>query len=72
MLYDRCRMKSLVMREVPKPGGREVETRVAQFPNGFSILPYRGGLLDQPAFLVDAFYQFLNAERAAAMKALSK
>ena len=41
-------------------------------PQGFTILPYSGGLLDQPAYLADAFAQFLYAERVTAMKLLTK
>lgn len=42
------------------------------FTVGLNVLPYSGGLLDQPAYLVDAFAQFQAAERAVAMKQLSK
>lgn len=41
-------------------------------PTGLNVLPYSGGLMDQPAYLVDAFAQFQAAERFVAMKQLSK
>lgn len=49
-----------------------VEYRIVRMPTGFSFLPYRGGLLDQPAFIVDMFSQFLYAEREVAMRLLTK
>jgi hypothetical protein len=59
------------MRNVPKPGGKE-EVRFVFMATGLNILPYSGGLLDQPAFVSDAFEQFLAAERVAASKQLTK
>jgi len=72
MMYDICRDIALVQREVPKPGGKETELRMVRMPTGFSFLPYPGGLLDQPAFIVDTFSEFLRAERTAAMRLLTK
>lgn len=51
---------------------KKTEVRFVQVPTGYSVLPYSGGLLDQPAYLVDAFAQFMNAERTVAMKQLTK
>lgn len=70
MLYDSCRHKQLTQREVPKTGGK-TEIRYIEVPTGFTVLPFSGGLLDQPAFLVDAFQQFMAAERAVASKKLT-
>jgi len=41
-------------------------------PVGYSFLPYQGGLLDQPAYIVDAFSQFMHGERIASNKSLTK
>jgi hypothetical protein len=41
-------------------------------PVGYSFLPYQGGLLDQPAFIVEAFEQFMHGERLGSMKGLTK
>jgi hypothetical protein len=41
-------------------------------PSGYLCLPYSGGLLDQPSFIVDSFFQFMLAERTVAMKQLTK
>lgn len=71
-LYDQCRSRQLVVREVPKPGGKQTEIRMVFIPTGYSMLPYSGGLLDQPAYLADAFAQFMFAERTVAMKQLTK
>jgi len=71
-LYDQCRNRQLVVREVPQDGGKKVQTRMVYVPSGYGPLPYQGGLLDQPAYLVDAFAQFMYAERAVAMKQLTK
>lgn len=60
------------MRTVPKPGGRSEEIRFVFLPTGYAVLPYQGGLLDQPAFVTDTFEQFLAAERVVAAKQLSK
>lgn len=68
-LYDTCRTKQLVIRDFTR--GDKVETRVIAFPTGYSFLPYPGALLDQPVFLVQAFEQFMRAERAAAASRLS-
>lgn len=62
----------MVVREVPKPGGKGAEVRIVQMPVGYGMMPYSGGLMDQPAYLADAFAQFMSAERAVAMKQLSK
>jgi len=70
--YNQCRLRQLVQREVPKSGGKSVENRIISYPTGYSILPYSGGLLDQPAYLVDVFAQFMQAERVVAMKQLTK
>lgn len=67
-----CRISEMVQREVPKSGGKETELRMVRMPTGFSFLPYSGGLLDQPAFIVDTFTQFLRAERVSAMRLLTK
>lgn len=71
-LFDQCRFKQLVIREVPKEGGKAVEVRMAHVPQGYTVLPYTGGLLDQPAYLADVFAQFMFAERVVAMKLLTK
>ncbi len=41
-------------------------------PVGYSFLPYQGGLLDQPSYIVDAFAQFMYGERLGSNKSLSK
>jgi hypothetical protein len=46
--------------------------RMAFVPTGYSFLPYQGGLLDQPAFIVDAFSEFMHGERMGSMKSLTK
>jgi hypothetical protein len=71
-LFDQCRTRQLVVLEVPKPGGKKVETRMVSYPTGYSFLPYSGGLLDQPAYLADAFSHFMRAERVVAHKQLTK
>ena len=70
-LYDQCRVRQLVVHEVPKPGGKQTEIRMAFVPVGYSFLPYQGGLLDQPAFIVDAFSEFMHGERLGSMKTLT-
>jgi hypothetical protein len=50
----------------------KTEVRFVPMPSGYGTLPYSGGLLDQPAFLVDCFTQYLAAERNVAMKQLTK
>jgi hypothetical protein len=62
----------MVIHEVPKQGGKQTEIRMVSLPVGYACLPYSGGLLDQPSFLVDAFTQFMLAERTIAMKQLTK
>jgi hypothetical protein len=62
----------MVIHEVPKQGGKQNEIRMVNIPTGYSCLPYPGGLLDQPSYIVDAFLQFSLGERTAAMKQLTK
>ena len=45
---------------------------MVEVPEGFSFLPYPGGLLDQPHYLADAFMFFFHGERAGAIKQLAK
>jgi hypothetical protein len=71
-LYDQCRTRQLVIHEVPKQGGKQTEIRMVNVPSGYICLPYSGGLLDQPSFIVDSFFQFMLAERTVAMKQLTK
>ena len=62
----------MVIREVPKPGGKKTEVRMVEVPTGYGVLPYQGGLLDQPHYLVDLFTFFFAGDRSAAFRKLSK
>jgi hypothetical protein len=65
-LYNQCRQQQVVTYQTSK--GKETVTVIAQYPTGFSVLPYEGGYYDQPNWLVDVFEAFLLAERKAFAK----
>lgn len=49
-----------------------VQKKIIPFPTGYGVLPYEGGIMDQPNTLMIYFDIFLNAERKAAFDALKK
>lgn len=62
-LYDVCRTRQLVVYQTSK-AGKEVQV-TASYPAGYSVLPYEGGLLDQPHRLMEFFDEFMQGERRA-------
>jgi hypothetical protein len=57
--------------EVQKDKGKRVEHKVVPFTTGYA-LPEAGGMLDQPAWLIDMFDFFMAGDRSAVMKELKK
>lgn len=57
--------------EVQKDKGKRVEHKVVPWTTGYA-LPEPGGMLDQPAWLIDMFDFFVQGDRSALMKELKK
>lgn len=57
--------------EVQKDKGKRVEHKVVPWTIGYQ-LPEQGGVLDQPAWLLDMFDSFMYGDRSAAMKEIKK
>lgn len=49
---------------------KKVEHKITEFVTGYSQLPEAGGVLDQPAWLIDIFDHFRAGENAVAVKSL--
>lgn len=73
-LYMQCRSQQLFYMETVKGSGKNQTTikRVVPFTQGYGILPYEGGLLDQPYRTMEFFEIFLNIDREHTNKTLSK
>lgn len=65
--YTQCRKQEIVRIEKAKGSGRSQSTEIQLLPrtNGYSVLPWTGGLLDQPYRLFVFFDAFQDGESEA-------
>lgn len=72
-VYEQCRTVQLFSVEGTKGQGKQMVRviKVVQMPTGYSILPWDGGLMDQPYRMWEFFEIFFNAERDVAFKKLN-
>jgi len=73
VMYERCRMTQLIQTEHSKGSGKSA-TRVLKmtsFPTGFGVLPYDGGIYDQPYRMMEFFEIFFASERNEAIRNLN-
>jgi len=70
--YEMCRGLQLVQTEHDKGSGKTASRllKIQAFPTGFTILPYAGGVEDQPHRMMTFFEIFLATERSEAFKSL--
>lgn len=72
-MYEKCRQMQLIQTEGSKGSGKsQVRTlRTTAYPTGFGILPYAGGIYDQPYRMMEFFEIFFATERSEAFHNLS-
>lgn len=72
-IYEQCRVSQLFSLESTKGSGRQMQRviKVVSLPSGYGILPWDGGLMDQPYRMWEFFEIFFNTERAEAFKKLN-
>lgn len=60
--------------ESTKGSGKDMKTikKVVPFTTGYAVLPWEGGLLDQPYRVMEFFEAFMRAERRQTYDTLSK
>ncbi len=51
--------------------GKGTVLKVVQMPTGYGVLPYAGGLLDQPYRMMTFFEIFFQSERTVAFQNLN-
>lgn len=73
-IYRECRSFMLFETESVRGSGKQqmVSKKIVPFPTGYGVLPYEGGIMDQPHKLMIYFDIFLNAERKAVFDNLKK
>jgi hypothetical protein len=65
--YTQCRKQEIVRVEKTKGSGKSQTTEIHLIPrtNGYNVLPWEGGLLDQPYRLMIFFDAFQDGEAEA-------
>lgn len=73
-LFEQCRTTQMFSLEGTKGSGKQQmrTIKVVQMPTGYSVLPYEGGVMDQPYRMMAYFDIFFHVERDEAFKNLSK
>ncbi len=72
-LYQQCRMTQLFSLEKSKGSGRQATRviKIVQMPTGYGVLPYAGGIMDQPYRMMTFFEIFFSEERRVAFQNLN-
>lgn len=72
-MYEKCRQMQIIQTEGVKGSGKSQQRilKTTMYPTGFGVLPYGGGINDQPYRMMEFFEIFFAAERNAAFHNLS-
>ena len=73
MMYEKCRQIQIIQTEGVKGSGKsQMRTlKTTMYPTGFGVLPFNGGVYDQPYRMMEFFEIFFNEERKAAFNNIS-
>lgn len=73
ILYEKCRMTQVIQVEGSRGSGKSAQRtlRTTMLPTGYGVMPYAGGVFDQPYRMMEFFDIFFITERNEAFRNMS-